>query len=183
MLSLIILSLGLAMDAFTVSLVRGSVGEQRFIRAAELGIAFGLAQGLMPLLGWGLGVVFAGTFQSIDHWIAFGLLVVLGGRMLMEAASSDEETTPGDHSRVFGLMIAAVATSVDAAAAGLTLPVLGVLIPLACLTIGVTTAALCTVGYLLGSRVPKRTGKRAELFGGLVLIALGFKILVDHLAG
>jgi putative Mn2+ efflux pump MntP len=182
MLALLVLSVGLAMDAFAVSLVRGSTGEKRLVRAAELGLAFGLAQGLMPLLGWALGLAFGDRFQAFDHWIAFVLLSVLGGRMLFEAASDEEERVAGGHTRLLGLATAAFATSIDAAAAGLALPLLGIMVPVACLTIGATTALLCTIGYSLGSRVGGRLGRRAELLGGTVLIGLGLKILVEHLS-
>jgi len=181
MLTLLFLSLGLAMDAFAVSLVRGSVGEKSVARAVELGLVFGLAQGLMPLIGWALGQAVGPLFQAVDHWIAFGLLALLGGRMLWEAAFAGEEAPAGKHSRLFGLATAAFATSIDAAAAGLTLSIFGVALPAACLTIGATTAILCTAGYLLGSRVSGRVGKSAEVFGGLVLIGLGIRILVQHL--
>src|SRR5689334_9420026 len=107
MLALFILSLGLAMDAFAVSLVRGSVGERRWVRAVELGFAFGLAQGLMPLLGWTLASAFRGTFEAVDHWIAFGLLSVLGGKMLVEALRGGDDGEVGHHSRLFGLLTAA----------------------------------------------------------------------------
>jgi len=182
MLALLFLSVALAMDAFAVSLVRGSVGDRRKVRALELGVAFGLAQGLMPLLGWALGQAVGALFQAVDHWIAFGLLGLLGGRMLWEAASRDQTSEPGMHSRLFGLATSAFATSIDAAAAGVTLSILGVSVPAACLTIGATTAILCTAGYLVGARVSGRLGKLAEVFGGLVLIALGVKILVEHLS-
>jgi len=181
MLALLFLSLGLAMDAFAVSLVRGSVGEKSAARAIELGLAFGVAQGLMPLLGWALGMAFGTMFQAVDHWIAFGLLALLGGRMLWEALSEGEESPAGMHSRLFGLATAALATSVDAAAAGLTLSLFGLAIPTACIVIGATTALLCIAGYWLGSRVSGRVGKLAEIFGGLVLIGLGLKILIQHL--
>jgi manganese efflux pump family protein len=181
MFSLLILSLALAMDAFAVSLVRGAVGQKRIAHAIELGLAFGVAQGLMPLAGWALGLAFNDSFERFDHWIAFGLLSALGARMLLEAGSSDEDHPVGSHGRLLGLMTSAFATSVDAAAAGLTLPLLGLAIPIACLTIGVTTGVLCTVGYLLGSRASGKAGRAAELFGGIVLIALGTKILVQHL--
>jgi putative Mn2+ efflux pump MntP len=101
--------------------------------------------------------------------------------MLREAAAADADAAPSPHSHLIALATAAFATSVDAAAAGLTLPMLGVLVPLACVTIGVTTAVLCTAGYVLGSRVPATLGKRAEFAGGLVLIGLGSKILFEHL--
>ena len=169
------------MDAFAVSLVRGSTGPRSLSRALEMGLAFGLAQGLMPLLGWGLGLAFTDAFRRFDHWIAFSLLVVLGGRMLVEALSSQGDTAAGHHGRLLGLLTAAFATSVDAAAAGLALPMLGTSIPLACATIGATTALLCTAGYIAGAHASQRAGKGAEFLGGLVLIGLGIKILVEHL--
>jgi putative Mn2+ efflux pump MntP len=181
MFELLVLSLGLAMDSFAVSLVRGSSGERSLARAVEIGFAFGLAQGLMPLIGWGLGKAFEGPFQAFDHWIAFVLLFVLGVRMLREALAPRADDAPSSHSHIVAMATAAFATSVDAAAAGLTLPLLGVPVPLACVTIGVTTALLCIVGYELGSRVSGRVGKRAEFVGGLVLIGLGTKILIEHL--
>ncbi|NNM78192.1 manganese efflux pump [Sphingomonas sp. ID1715] len=181
MFALLVLSLALAMDAFAVSLVRGAVGQKRTAHAIELGLAFGLAQGLMPLLGWGLGLVFSDTFERYDHWIAFVLLSVLGARMLLEAGGDDQAHPVGSHGRLLGLMVSAFATSVDAAAAGLTLPLLGSGIPVACLTIGVTTGLLCTAGYLVGSRASAKLGRAAELFGGIVLIVLGIKILTQHL--
>lgn len=170
------------MDAFAVSLVRGSVGQRRTAHALELGLAFGLAQGVMPLAGWGLGMAFSDVFRTFDHWIAFTLLSILGARMLFEGSADEEEHAVGSHGRWLGLLTAAFATSVDAAAAGLTLPLLGIAIPLACLTIGITTAALCTLGYLAGSRASGKAGRSAEIFGGLVLIALGTKILIEHLS-
>ena len=122
-----------------------------------------------------------GTFQAFDHWIAFFLLLVLGLRMLREAMASEADAATSTASHVAALATAAFATSVDAAAAGLTLPLLGIQVPLACITIGVTTALLCAAGYALGSRVPDRVGKHAEFVGGLVLIGLGTKILIEHL--
>jgi len=183
MLALLALSFALAMDAFAVSLVRGSVGHRSLVRAIELGLLFGLAQGMMPLVGWGLGLAFAEPFQAYDHWIAFVLLAGLGGRMLLEAVDKGEENKVGTHSRFLGLAVAAFATSVDAAAAGLTLPLLATAIPASCLAIGATTFILCTLGYWLGGSVPARGGKIAELIGGLILIGLGTKILIEHISG
>lgn len=180
MIEVLLLSFGLAMDAFAVSLVRGSVGERRLVRAVELGLVFGLAQGLMPLLGWGFGMAFAGAFEAFGHWVAFGLLVLLGGRMLWEAASDEEQAVPDGHSRFLTLTVAAFATSVDAAAAGVALPLLGVPIAVSCLTIGVVTAILCTVGYRLGALVSPRHRTVAEVVGGVVLIGLGIRILIGH---
>lgn len=181
MFALLALSIGLAMDAFAVSLIRGSTGEHRVARALELGLAFGLLQGLMPLLGWGLGAAFGSAFRAFDHWVAFVLLAVLGGKMLIEGLSRDAGTQAAQHGRLLGLLTAAFATSIDAAAAGLTLPLLGAPIPAACLTIGATTAILCSIGYMAGARASARAGKGAEIVGGAVLIAVGVKILVEHL--
>mgnify|MGYP004500130957 CR=1 FL=1 len=182
MFELPLLSIGLAMDAFAVALVRGSTGEKRLSRAFGIGFAFGIAQGLMPLLGWVLGKALGASFQAYDHWIAFVLLLVLGVRMIKEAFG-EPEIAPDDVSRVrlLSLLTAAFATSIDAAAAGLTLPLLGISVPLACLAIGATTALLCTAGYWIGARVSGIAGKRAELLGGILLIAVGSKILVEHL--
>ena len=104
--SLLVLSVALAMDAFAVSLVRGSVGQRRTAHALELGFAFGLAQGLMPLAGWGLGMAFSDVFRTFDHWIAFVLLSILGARMLFEGSADEEEHAVGSHSRWLGLLTA-----------------------------------------------------------------------------
>jgi putative Mn2+ efflux pump MntP len=183
MLALLALSGGLAMDAFAVSLIRGSTGGRGFLRALELGLAFGIAQGVMPLIGWALGASFGETFKAVDHWIAFALLGFLGGRLLLEGLSKAEGKEAPHHGRLLGLLTAAFATSIDAAAAGLTLPMFGAPIPAACLAIGATTAVLCTAGYVLGAHASEKAGKRAEVIGGLVLIAVGLKILVEHLLG
>jgi putative Mn2+ efflux pump MntP len=181
MLGLLLLSVALAMDAFAVSLVRGAGGGRHAWAAIEVGLAFGLAQALMPLLGWALGRAFAGTIEAFDHWIAFALLSILGLRMLRASLGEDEPPVPSRRSHLVGLGASAIATSIDAAAAGITLPALGVGITTACITIGVTTAIVCTLGFLMASKVSANLGKRAELFGGLVLIGLGVRILFDHL--
>lgn len=188
MFAVLLLSFGLAMDAVAVALVRGAAGPRtpggRLRCALELGFAFGLAQGLMPLLGWGVGAAFAGLIEAFDHWIAFVLLCILGVRMLAEAMSPpDADDAPAPRgSRYLGLAAAALATSVDAAAAGLALPLFAVPVVTACLTIGGVTAVLCAVACWIGSCVPPRGGKLAEAAGGVVLIGIGAKILIEHLS-
>ena len=182
MLALLILAFALAMDAFAVSIVRGSVGPHRISEGFRIALAFGIAQGIMPLIGWWLGIAFADDFKRFDHWIAFVLLAVLGVRMIREGLSAPE-TSPEDDkpgSPILSLVVAAFATSIDAAAAGLALPLLGMAVPIACLTIGATTAVLCFIGYLIGGRASLSLGKRAEVLGGLILIGLGFRILIAH---
>jgi putative Mn2+ efflux pump MntP len=174
------LAFGLAMDAFAVSVAQGASRRPGAGGAAAIGAAFGVAQALMPLIGWGLGVAFAGVIRSFDHWIAFVLLGLLGAKMVREGLTRGAET-PAPALIGWALLGAAVATSVDAAAAGITLPMLGTPIVTACLVIGAVTAALCFAGVLIGAASGARLGKAAEVVGGVVLIAIGGKILVEHL--
>ncbi len=179
MIALFGLALALAMDAFAVALAQGAAGRVRVADAAKLALAFGAAQGIMPLLGWGLGTAFASWIESVDHWIAFLLLSALGLNMI-RAAREDTEADPalsGWH-----LFAAAIATSIDAAVAGITLPLLGLPVLTACGVIAAVTAALCFGGALGGSHVGRRFEGRAEILGGLILIALGTKILIEHLS-
>jgi putative Mn2+ efflux pump MntP len=180
MTSLLLLAFALAMDAFAVSLCQGAATRPTLPRALVLALAFGVAQAVMPLAGWALGVAFSDWIAAIDHWVAFVLLAAIGGKMAHEGLTGAPETGAAP---LVGLplLAAAVATSIDAAAAGITLPTLGVNIGLACLTIGVVTFALCVVGALGGARLGTRLGKRAEVLGGIVLIAIGTRILADHM--
>ncbi len=183
MIAVLILSLALAMDAFAVALVRGAAGPHSAWRALETGAAFGAAQGIMPLLGWALGSLFAGWMEAADHWIAFALLSFLGYRMLREGLEDDEdEATPETtgRSRVVVLCAAAIATSIDAAAAGLTLDLFALPVLASCLVIGAVTFALCVPAYWFAARIGPALGKKAEVLGGVVLIGLGVRILAEH---
>lgn len=176
-LSLTALSFGLAMDAFAVSVAQGACCRPGPGNAARIGLTFGVAQGVMPLGGWALGTAFDDTIRNVDHWVAFALLAFLGAKMIREGLHEAGEARP-----LFGwaLLSAAIATSVDAAAAGITLPVLGAPVLLACAAIGVVTGALCFAGVLIGAVSGARIGRKAEIAGGLMLIAIGAKIWVDH---
>ena len=180
MIALLILALALAMDAFAVSLAQGAARRMQISHAAVLALAFGAAQGVMPLIGWGLGTALAGWIEAVDHWIAFAILSLLGVNMIR---ASREDTVPGPPLSGWPLFAAAIATSIDAAAAGITLPLLRLPIVVSCATIGIVTAALCFAGALGGSRASRHLEGRAELLGGLVLIGLGVKILIEHLIG
>ena len=187
MLTLLILAIGLAMDAFALALVRGGQGPRGLRPALAVGLAFGGAQGLMPLIGWSIGLLFVQWIAAWDHWLAFALLTVLGGRMLFTSndgneGADDESSSVGGPMGLAALALAALATSVDAAAAGLTLPALGTPVLLSCLVIGVVTALLCVIGYAAGAWLPGRGSRAAEMIGGLILIGIGTRILIVHLS-
>ncbi len=178
MLALFLLALALAMDAFAAALSQGAAGAGRGA-ALKIGAAFGFAQGAMPLLGWGLGLAFARVLQAVDHWVALILLSALGLKMLREAFAAGGGEPPRRFSG-WGLFTAAIATSIDAAAAGLTLPTLGLPILLSVATIGATTAILSWGGVLAGRAAGQWLGRYAEVAGGLILIGIGVKIFVQH---
>lgn len=177
MITLLLLSLGLAMDAFAAAVAQGASSRPNHNTALRLSIAFGLAQAIMPLLGWALGIAFAAIMASAAHWIALVLLTILGLRMIKEGLDRDPEEAMKELS-LWPLLIVAIATSIDAAVAGITLPSFGAPIVLACVVIGLTTSALTYPGVYLGALVGARIGKWAEVLGGLILIGLGIKIFV-----
>lgn len=180
MIALFVLAVALAMDAFAVSVVQGAAARHGWREALRMGGAFGFAQGIMPAFGWALGIALAGIIEAVDHWIAFVLLGFLGLKMIYEGLqSSDDASYAALDGRA--LFVAAVATSVDAAAAGVTLPTLGLPVLLSCIVIAVVTGVFCVFGVLTGARLGQKFGKRAEIVGGLVLIALGTKTLGQHL--
>jgi putative Mn2+ efflux pump MntP len=181
---ILLLSVGLAMDAAAVATARGCAAGRSSHTGEVLRVAllFGAAQALMPVLGWALGSRMGSSMAAFDHWIAFGVLAVIGGKMLHEALSKgpDSPAEPGFGWRVlFGL---AIATSIDAFAVGLTLPLLDAPFALSILTIGVVTAVLSAIGVVIGQRFGKLLGPKLDAFGGVVLILLGVKILVEHLS-
>lgn len=185
--AILALAIGLAMDATAVAAARGlAVPAVRFRHVAMVALFFGGFQAFMPLLGWLLGArvgpFFGPVIQAWDHWIAFGLLGAIGGKMLWESrkAGGEEEETPKDAFALRVMVVLAIATSIDALAVGLTLPMLGAPMLLTLATIGVTTALLSVAGLFAGRRFGALLGKRLDAFGGLVLIALGAKILYEH---
>ena len=181
-LDLLILAVGLSMDAFAVSICKG-LAMKKAARKAQLscGAWFGGFQALMPLIGYFLGSLFIDAISAIDHWIAFALLAIIGINMLREALNGEEETTDADLS-VKTMFLMAVATSIDALAVGISLAMAGVSnIFLAVLLLGVTTFVLSAIGVRVGIVFGSRYEKKAELMGGVILILLGVKILLEHL--
>lgn len=179
MIALLLLALALSMDAFAVSLCHGCSTRSGMKGAARMALAFGAAQAIMPLIGWALGTLFVRWMEAVDHWVAFVLLVGLGLKMGYEGLQPAEEAT-GEPLAGHALLAAALATSIDAAAAGITLPTLGVHPGIAVAVIGAVTAILCFAGALGGARLGAAFGKKAEIAGGLVLIGLGVRILGEH---
>ncbi len=183
--SLLALAVALAMDAFAVSLAAGAaLCPVTYRHCFRLGFHFGLFQGLMPVVGWLAGRSVLPCIVAWDHWIAFGLLAVLGLRMIREALAGEQEEKPAtDPSRGLTLIALALATSIDALAVGVTLAVIGVDIFVPALVIGIVALVFSVAGVLLGDRIGRAWGSRVEILGGLVLISIGGKILFEHLAG
>lgn len=179
-LELIIIAVGLSMDAFAVSVCKGlSVSEVRPKHMLLCGGWFGFFQALMPLLGFLLGTQFQRFITSVDHWIAFVLLALIGLNMIRESFADDDEQNASFDFRT--MLALAVATSIDALAVGITFAFLQVRIVPAILLIGITTFLISAVGVKLGNVFGAKYRKRSERFGGIVLILIGLKILLSHL--
>ena len=176
---IVALAVGLAMDAFTVAVAQGAAGHNPMFHATRTGMAFGVAQGIMPFLGWALGIAFVSEISAYDHWIALILLSGLGLKMLWEALDRNESDAVPSLSG-WALGTAAIATSIDAFAVGITLTTLGFSVLLTCIAIGIITALLSGLGVLIGAMASSRIGKYAEVAGGIILIGLGIKIFVEH---
>ena len=185
-IELFLLGIGLAMDAFAVSVCKG-LGMRRINKKQTLiiGLYFGGFQALMPLIGWLLGSQFQKYITSIDHWIAFILLGFIGGKMMIEAIRewNEEETVdvidaPLDHKN---MLVLAVATSIDALAVGITFAFLDTPIIEAITIIGITTMIISIIGVVVGNFFGSRYKSKAEFIGGLILVLLGLKILLEHL--
>ncbi len=185
---LLLLALGVSMDAFAVSICKGLCMKKATLKAScTCGIWFGGFQALMPLIGFLLGSLFAEAIQSVDHWVAFALLGIIGINMLKEAIEKDGE---GEACPVDGdvdlsaktMFVMAVATSIDALAVGISLAMAGnVNIVMAVLLIGLFTFGMSAAGVQIGNVFGSRFEKKAQMAGGVILILLGVKILLEHL--
>lgn len=175
------IALALAMDAFAVALAAGAVINPITRRHLfRLGFHFGLFQALMPIAGWLLGMTVQKWIASYDHWIAFVLLAVVGGRMIHEAFADEEDKAASDPTRGLTMVMLSVATSIDALAVGLSLAMLNVSVWRPAVVIGLVAGVLTVIGMLLGRRLGHNWGKRVEICGGLVLCLIGLKILLEH---
>ncbi len=177
---LFVLAVGLSMDAFAVSICKGlAIGRSSLKASLIVGLWFGFFQALMPLIGYFVGMQLSDLIQAFDHWVAFVLLAAIGISMIVESCSKDEEESPSLTARA--MLPLAVATSIDALASGIALAAVDGSIYWAVAFIGLTTFILSGFGVRLGAIAGSRYKSRAELAGGLILIAIGIKILAEHL--
>ncbi|MBD8941633.1 MAG: manganese efflux pump [Clostridiales bacterium] len=181
-LELLILAIGLSMDAFAVSVCKGlAMKKLEFKNMAIVGLWFGGFQALMPTIGYFLGVQFKNQITAIDHWIAFVLLGIIGANMIKEACSKDDEEEVKANLDVKTMFMLAIATSIDALAVGITFAFLSVNLVHAVTFIGITTFILSAVGVGIGNIFGTKYKAKAEITGGIILILLGIKILLEHL--
>lgn len=186
---LFLLAVGLSMDAFSVSVCKG-LGMRRvnMKTTLALALAFGGFQAGMPVIGWALGSQFLWLIEPVDHWIAFVLLALIGGNMIREALTEDEENvnaeeaaSKGEHVPLGELLMLAVATSIDALTVGIAFASLSVNIVLSVSLIGVTTFVLSVAGVFIGNAFGMRYQKPSQIAGGVILILIGIKVLLEHL--
>ena len=179
---IVLIAIGLAMDASAVSLAAAAAGFAKDARAVfRLAFHFGLFQFFMPVLGWYLGVSFVSYFKAVDHWIAFFLLAFVGIRMIREGLDTTSESHKNDPSRGMTMVLLSIATSIDALAIGLSLAVLDVTIWYPSVMIGLITCAMSVLAITIGKRLGRLFGKKMEIFGGFVLLFIGCRILYSHL--
>lgn len=189
LLELFIIAVGLSMDAFAVSICKGlSLRKLYFKNALIVGLYFGIFQGGMPLLGYILGIQFQDKITAFDHWIAFILLGVIGLKMIKESLDKEPctEIASDDASEELNfknMTVLAIATSIDALAVGVTFAFLNVQIIPAVSFIGIVTLALSMIGVKIGNIFGAKYKSKAELAGGIILILMGAKILIEHLLG
>lgn len=181
----LMIGVGLSMDAFAAAVCKGlSMRKAELKNILIIGLFFGGFQALMPVIGFFLGIQFEEYIVSVDHWIAFTLLLFIGGKMILDAVCDDGEEsreTPETGLKIREILILAVATSIDALAVGISMAFLGTDIRSAALMIGVTTFLLASAGVVIGNRFGEKYKNKASVAGGVILILIGTKILLEHL--
>jgi len=180
--SLLAVSVGLGMDALAVSIAAGlAVRNVTPRHVFRLGFHFGLFQFLMPILGWLAGGQLAGYISRFDHWLAFALLALVGGKMFVEAFRHERPVVESAPTRGLMLVTLSVATSIDALAVGMSMAFIGVSVWLPSVVIGLVAAAMTSLGIIFSSRIGSRRGHWADAAGGVILIFIGLRVLVEHL--
>jgi len=183
LISIFIIAVSLSIDSFAASVVLGSNSKQiKLINVIKVAIIMGFFQALMPVIGWGIGDKFKYLIESFDHWVAFVLLLLVGGKMLYESLSKKNDTSNSFQiSNFYVLVTLGISTSIDALVIGIGLGVLKVGIVTPAIIIGVVTFVFSSIGVVIGKNVGKQFGAKFETIGGIVLILLGTKILIEHL--
>lgn len=176
-----LLSMSMSTDAFAAAVGRGASGRPSIVRAMRAGAVFGVIESLTPIIGWMFGILAASFVQQVDHWIAFSLLAIVGGKMIIDAVAAEKAETTPTRSGLPALIATAIGTSLDAAAIGVGLAFIGVNIWVIAASIGFTTFVFTTLGMLIGGMVGARFGRWAEIAGGVALIGIGTAILLEHL--
>lgn len=181
-IEILLLGISLSMDAFAVSICKGlSMKKINWKKAVIIGVYFGIFQALMPMVGYFLGSAFESFVTSIDHWIAFILLTLIGGNMIKEAFGKDEKENCNDSVDFKTMIVLAIATSIDALAVGITFAFFDVNLPLAVSIIGLTTFTISLIGVKIGNKFGSKYEKKAQIAGGVILLLIGTKILLEHL--
>ncbi|MDP2167249.1 MAG: manganese efflux pump MntP family protein [Thermodesulfovibrionales bacterium] len=180
--TILFIAVGLAMDTFAVSVASGiAVRPLRLSHVLRMAMSFGLFQAVMPIIGWSAGFGMRDFISGVDHWVAFGLLSIIGSKMIAESFSLKSKEKAAAPPGIYTLLILSIATSIDALAVGLTLSFLNVPILSPALIIGAVTFLLSLAGALLGRRFGHLLESKVEAGGGLILIGIGIKILIEHL--
>ncbi|MCX8118092.1 MAG: manganese efflux pump MntP family protein [Desulfobacterota bacterium] len=182
-LTLLLVAFGLSMDAFAVSVTNGMtiLRHQRANRALKIGVFFGSFQALMPLIGWSIGLGLKDLISSVDHWVAFGLLSLIGLKMIYESTKMGGEKTEKASLSLWVLLMLSIATSIDAFAVGISFAILDLSIVAPILLIGTVTFGVSFLGVFIGNKTGHFFEKKIEVIGGLILIGIGLKILIEHL--
>jgi putative Mn2+ efflux pump MntP len=181
-ISIIFIAVGLAMDAFAVSITSGlTIKSLKINNALKIATFFGLFQAIMPILGWLAGLSFREIISDVDHWIAFGLLFLIGCKMIYESSKMEVNNKKINPLDVYVLLMLSIATSIDALAIGLTLSFLNVPIILPSIIIGTITFSLSVIGVYFGNKFGHYFERKIEMVGGFILIGIGIKILIEHL--
>jgi manganese efflux pump family protein len=183
LISIFLIALGLSADCFAVALSAGvSTQNHSWLKVWKVALSFGIFQALMPLIGWLVGRTVIDLISGFDHWVAFGLLAFVGGKMIYESfRKAEEEEKTADISRGWLLITMSLATSIDALAVGLSFAFIDIPMALASPIIGIVAMAITILGFQVGKRASKLMGKRAETLGGLILLAIAIRILLSHI--
>jgi putative Mn2+ efflux pump MntP len=180
--TIFLLAVGLGLDAFSVAIGIGAANHKKsWAPVLRLSFAFGLFQFVMPLIGWLAGSTVVGLIQSFDHWVAFALLAVVGGKMIWEGFQAEGDEAKGDRTLGWPLFLLSIATSIDALAVGFSFSLLKTPILFPAVIIGMVCFWMTAVGMIFGKRLARIFGRKVEILGGLVLIAIGVKILIEHI--